>query len=44
MGEKVLKEIMKKVNELEDENSNLVARMKDLENERDSCMKRVRQL
>jgi hypothetical protein len=35
---------MKKVNELEDENGNLVAMMKDLENERDSCMERVRQL
>jgi len=29
---------MKKVNELEDENGNLVARKKALENERDSCM------
>jgi cell division protein FtsB len=35
---------MKKVNDLEDENVNLVAKMKDLENERDSCMERVRQL
>ncbi|XP_062150541.1 uncharacterized protein LOC133859225 [Alnus glutinosa] len=43
-GKEVLKEIMKKVNELEDENGNLLAKMKDLENERDSCMERVRQL
>jgi hypothetical protein len=32
-GVKVLKQIMKKVNDLKDENGTLVGRMKDLENE-----------
>jgi hypothetical protein len=35
---------MKKVNDLKDENSTLVAKMKDLENERESCMEMVKQL
>lgn len=41
---KVLNEITEIVNELEDENSPLVARIKDLNNENDSCIERVKQL
>jgi predicted nuclease with TOPRIM domain len=43
-GVEVLKQIMKKVNDLKDENGTLLARMKDLENEMESCMKRAKQL
>jgi len=39
----VLNEITKKLNEVEDANGTLVARIKDLENENVSCMERVRQ-
>jgi predicted ribosome quality control (RQC) complex YloA/Tae2 family protein len=44
IGVEVLKQIMKKVNDLKDENKTLVARMKDLENEMESCMERAKQL
>jgi predicted nuclease with TOPRIM domain len=40
----VLKHIIKKVNDLKDENGTLVARMKDLENEMESCIERAKQL
>lgn len=40
----VLKQIMKKVNDLKDENGTLVATMKDLENEMENCMERAKQL
>jgi len=40
----VLHEITKKVNEVEDENGTLVARIKDAENENESCMEMVKQL
>jgi hypothetical protein len=43
-GVKVLKQIMKKVNDLKDGNGTLVARMKDLENEMESCIERAKQL
>jgi archaellum component FlaF (FlaF/FlaG flagellin family) len=39
----VLNEITKKLNEVEDANGTLIARIKDLENENISCMERVRQ-
>jgi hypothetical protein len=39
----VLNKITKKLNEVDYENGTLVARIKDLENENDSCMERVRQ-
>lgn len=42
-GVEVLDEITKKLNEVEDANGTLVARVKDLENENVSCMERVRQ-
>jgi len=42
-GVEVLNEITKKLNEVEDANGTLVARIKDLENENVSCMERVRQ-
>jgi hypothetical protein len=42
-GVEVLNEITKKLNEVEDANGILVARIKDLENENVSCMKSVRQ-
>jgi hypothetical protein len=40
---KVLNEITKKLNEVEDANGTLVARIKYLENENANCMERVRQ-
>jgi DNA-binding transcriptional regulator GbsR (MarR family) len=43
-GVEVLKQIMKNINDLNDENGTLVARMKDLENEMESCMERAKQL
>jgi predicted RNase H-like nuclease (RuvC/YqgF family) len=43
-GVEVLKQIIKKVNDLKDENGTLVARMKDLENEMESCIERAKQL
>jgi uncharacterized coiled-coil DUF342 family protein len=43
-GLEVLKQIMKKVNDLKDENGTLVARMKDMKNEMESCMERAKQL
>jgi septal ring factor EnvC (AmiA/AmiB activator) len=39
----LLNEITKKLNKVEDANSTLVARIKDLENENVSCMEMVRQ-
>jgi septal ring factor EnvC (AmiA/AmiB activator) len=42
-GVEVLNEITKKLNEVEDANGTLVARIKDLENENVRCMERVRQ-
>jgi hypothetical protein len=39
----VLNEITKKLNEVDDANGTLVARIKDLENENVSCLERVRQ-
>jgi len=42
-GVEVLNKITKKLNEVDYENGTLVARIKDLENENDSCMERVRQ-
>lgn len=43
-GVEVLKQIMKKVNDSKDENGTLVTRMKDLENEMESCIERAKQL
>jgi predicted nuclease with TOPRIM domain len=40
----VSKQIMKKVNDLKDENGKLVTRMKDLENEMESCMEMAKRL
>jgi chaperonin cofactor prefoldin len=40
----VLNEITKKLNEVEDANGTLIAKIKDLENKKVSCMKKVRQL
>jgi hypothetical protein len=42
-GVEVLHEITKKLNKVEDANGALVARIKDLENEKVSCMERVGQ-
>jgi hypothetical protein len=36
--------IVRKVNDLEDENGTLVAMIKELENKNDNCMKRVKQM